>query len=712
MKVPVALSTSLFVAVIGIPSTGTAQNVMPIAHREAIVDTLHGVPVPDPYRWLEDQNSADTRAWVAAQDAYARRFVASSSRRSSLQREIAAAADADVYGAPITRGGLDFFSTFKASGPGSAITIMVGSRGTTPRVLLSADSARQRWHLVPTGFAPSPDGRFVSVHLSVQGSNLSVTRIIRVADAVLLSDSLPGALRGSGVSWLPDGSGLLYERSKRDTARGSSAPVGAATIWVHRVGAQTGDELVFEAPEGTTGAVSHSLSPGGRFLVIMATDGATQNVTIWVKDLALPTAQPRLLPVQPGAYAFAGEYDQHLFFLTWAGAPNGKVVSVDLRADVPVWRDVVKETTDVFATWPGLGARVLGGRIVVATEHNLGIAVRIVGLTGKVIRSISLPSQGSIWSGFVGTPQSSDVYYQVSGMADPGTVYHLDLTTGRSTRYLRPKLDYDVGAILTERVTVPARDGAAIPLYVVRRRDTPLNGTAPLIMYGYGFGGWIAAPYFQPEMVAWVNRGGIWALPGLRGGGEYGDGWREAGARRNKQTGIDDYVAATEWLFAHHYSSSRRMVANTSSAGGALVAEAVLQHPDLYRAAILDYPVLDLLRYERFTQARQWRSEYGTVADSMDFAVLQRVSPYNSVAVGKCYPAFMVAPGEIDQTAPPLHAYKFVAALQYASSSCSGPALLRVSWGAGHNAGATPAEAVETWTDELAFLDRVVGMPR
>ena len=315
-----------------------------------------------------------------------------------------------------------------------------------------------------------------------------------------------------------------------------------------------------------------------------------------------------------------------------------------------------------------------------------------------------------MWTGFVGRQQDAEAYYVLSGVADPGTVYRLDVRTGRSSLVRRPALPHDPDQVVTSRVFYRGRDGTRIPMFVAHRKGLPLDGSAPVYMYGYGHGGWAAAPWFQPAMALWLEMGGVWALPNTRGGGEYGEAWHQAGVRRNKQTAIDDYLAAAEWLVANRYGARERFVANTSSAGGPLVAAAVAQRPELFGASVIDYPLVDVLRYDRYTGGRAWLPEYGSPQDADDFRALLAYAPLQNLKPGACYPATLIAPGERDETTVPMHAYKLAAALQHAQGCADRPVLLRVSWGAGHASGATSEDAVETWADELAFLARTVGL--
>jgi prolyl oligopeptidase len=333
--------------------------------------------------------------------------------------------------------------------------------------------------------------------------------------------------------------------------------------------------------------------------------------------------------------------------------------------------------------------------------------VRIFDEAGRFVRELDLPREGSIWSGVVGTQDDPYAFYSLSGLVDPGTVYRLDVARGASTEFQAPAVPYDPDDFVTRQVFFTSRDGTRVPMFVIHKRGVEPGSPRPVFMYGYGFGAWTAAPWFQPHMAVWLQNGGVWALPNLRGGGEYGQEWHAAGSLLQKQNAIDDYIAAAEWLIAHDWTRPGLLVANGSSAGGAVVGAALVQRPDLFGAGVLEYPVLDMLRYDRFTNAQRWRSEYGSPQNPGEFHVLRTYSPVHTVVEDVCYPAILVAPGERDEVTPPLHAYKFVAALQHART-CRAPALLRVSWGAGHSPGATLEDSIDNWADQLAFLDRVL----
>ncbi|MGE3617208.1 MAG: prolyl oligopeptidase family serine peptidase [Gemmatimonadales bacterium] len=563
LPLPRPLALIPFLAAVPMLAAQAPPGVSPAA------DTLHGTVIPDPFRFLEADAPA-ARAWVQERDRRARAFAAGSAHRAEFERAIGLIAARRIAAPPIRRGAAEFLAVRTANGPGSASDLFVRSAGSAGlgRSLVSGDEARRG-----TGrYVPSPDGRLVAVVASEQGSNWGMLSVLRVADGRALPDTVRGLYRTQGgVVWSADGHGVFYHQSLP-----AGTAVRAGAVRYHPLGGDpAADREVFRPDSDANVTVSLALSPGGRHLVVLQTDGNTTEVAIHVG--AAPDGPVRRIAAPAGAYAFAGELGGSLYFISWAGTPNGRLVALDDPGGRAAWREVVP-TTDVINTWPGAGAAVLGGRILVAYSIGGDLVPRLFRPDGTLERTIDLPTRGSVWSGFVGSPSEPTAYYQITGLADAGTVYRLDLDTGRSTVDLAGNVV--PAEVITERVWIPTA-GKPIPVDVVRRRDVRLDGTAPLIMYGYGFGGWIAAPWFQPGMAVWVERGGIWAVAGVRGGGEHGESWRAEGSRRHKQRGIDDFVAATEWLIGHRYTAADRMVSNASSAGAPLVAAAEMQRPDL-----------------------------------------------------------------------------------------------------------------------------------
>lgn len=689
-----------------------AQEEPPEARRGDHVDVYHGVEVPDPYRWLENVSAPEVERWARGQDAFARSFAAAYPGRGRIGRMIREATEVTRYSPPVRRGGRYFFTTFlNTGGPAPPRSLHVRSTlesGGETRTLIDREALGARGLSLVLA-TPSPDGRRVAYGVVETGSAAMTLRVLDVASGETLEDELRGLLRGrSSVSWTEGGRGFFYESFAGGTAgEPRTALVEDETLRYHRVGtSQAEDREVFAGPPGEGRSLSHGITRDHRFLVLEVREPETGGDAVHYVDLEDDGLRVRELVAEEGAtYSFVGGRGTELWFRTDEDAPRGRVVGIDVTRPEPArWREVVPEAEEAITNW--LGATAVGDALVVGYLKDALNLIRVYGLDGSFRYRVELPYPGSLWSGIVGRRGDSEAYYSLSGLVDPGSVYRLDIRTGESALVFAPDASHDPEDFRTEQVFYRAPDGTRIPMFLVRAEGRSAPGPRPVFMYGYAFN-WAAAPWYQPHMVAWLRMGGIWALPNTRGGAAYGEAWHRAGAGRKKQTAIDDYVAAARWLIAEGITTPDLVVANTSSAGGPIGGAAVVQHPELFGAAVLDYPILDMLRYDRFTVARSWRSEYGTSRNPEDFRALLGYSPVHNLREGTCYPATLVAPGELDETAPPLHAYKFVASLQHAQG-CAAPIALRVSWGAGHASGATPRRSVENWTDQLSFLARVL----
>ncbi|MGH7578934.1 MAG: prolyl oligopeptidase family serine peptidase [Gemmatimonadales bacterium] len=692
----------------------------PPARRSDVFTVHHGTTVADPYRWMEEMTAPETLRWVRAQDAHARRFIAGAAgHRERLRAQLVAASRAQGYLPPVAEGGRLFYTRFRALGAGVRATLLVQDTATdtTLRVLVDGDSLRARQGVDPVRMLPSAGGGVLSYAVSRPGSSWQTLRFMEVATGRHLPDSLVGIHRASMASWARRGPAALYYTRYESPPPGQELQtrLGRGRVVRHRVGtAQAEDQVVFELPAEPEWSLVPRVTDDGRYLVVTATHGTGPRTRLYARNLQLPNA-----PVVPvivegdAAYNFVGNDGDTFIVATDFEAPRGRLVAVDVRNPARSrWREIVPQAEETIQTW--LPPAAVGGHLIVEYRKDAKPLVKVFDLTGRQRYVLSLPFLGSLWAGFVGTQQEGTAYYQLSGQNDPGRVYRLDVATGRSTADRADSAAGPKPETVTESVLYPGKDGVSIPMLLVYRKDLRQDGSAPVWMYGYGAFGWIPSLYFNPVTSVWIENGGIFALPSTRGGGEHGGDWHRAGSVRRKQTAIDDYVAAAEWLIRNRYTSADRLVANASSAGGVIGAAAVIQHPELFGASLLDYPVLDMMRYDQFTGGRRWSGEYGTVADSADFAALLAYDPMRNLRSGACYPATLVSPGELDATTVPMHAYKYVAALQHAqrrARRCDRPVLLRVSWGAGHAAGATPEESIETWADQLAFLARVLPPP-
>lgn len=679
----------------------------PVARKVPQVDTLHGIAVPDPYRWMEAMTSQETGDWARAEDRYTRRLLGGPAR-DSLRARIAAIAGGRRYGVPV-RGGSRYYYV-DADASFSRSRLIETDAGGKSRIVLHEDSLPGSGATRLARVAPSPDGRWLAWGTSTSGSSWLVLRVRDLHRSRDLGDSLTGLHSArSTLVWLPDGSGFYYERLVPPRAGEElSQRLGGETLWYHQTGtSQSADRLIYD-PGIASQVLSTSISGDGRWLVMGQSEGGAPTNTVLVQDLRQPQAVVvPLIGTADAAYTFLGGFGDTLWFQTTLDAPRSRIVALNpRRPDRSEWRVVIPQSEDPVD--PTIGAALIGEQLIVPYRHDAWMKVSVFDRTGRFSYDLKLPKVASIWTPFTGLPAGKEAMFVLSDFADPGTVYRLDVPTGGLTVFRQPQLVHDPQAFVTRQVFFHSKDGTRIPMFVSHRRDlTPSSGT-PVLLYGYGAFGWSASPWFRPDVTAWMERGGMFAMPNIRGGGEYGQQWHEAGIRRNKQRAIDDMIAAAEWLIGSGWTSRGRLIINGGSASGMLAAAAMLQRPELFAAGTIDYPALDMVRLDHFTGGRQWRSDFGSTEDPEDFRALLAYSPYHAIRPGECYPPTLVLPGEKDETTVPMHAYKFIAALQ-AAQSCPNPVLLRVSWGAGHSAGATVEDSIDNWADQLSFMEYVMG---
>ena len=704
----------------------------PKARRGTEVDVYHGVEVADPYRWLEDSGSPETRAFIASQEALLESFL-DQGRVQRIERRLEVLGETGTgYGVPIHAAGRYFYTAQAPQARHPVVHARRGRDGESEVVLdpeaVLADGRRFG------GFSVSPDGAYL-VYLSAEtGSRWGELRIVDLKSGEALADKLDGATSTSSA-WKADESGFFYVSFGRseDLTRGAGEP--SAEVRFHRVGTDAAkDETVFARPRAPGALFTLGRSSDGRFLIVASYRGSAASNRLFVADLGAPGAGPghrtapefvELAGDGEHAFQFLGRRGDRFFLYTNHSAPNGRIVAVDRKDPRPErWVEVVPESAEVLAGGSSAGGNamsMIGERLVLLYRRANLAVLRVHGLDGRLERELPLAA-GWIGSGLVGDDAvPGEVWYSFNGFVEPSTVYRLDLETGDRRPFFRRRLPIDPRDFELEHVFYDSKDKTRVPLFVARKRGLPRDGKSPVFMYGYGFGGWVAVPWYQPHILAWLEMGGTFAMPGVRGGGEYGDAWRDAGIRLNRQNAVDDYIAAAEWLSENRYTSPGKVVANGWSTSGSLAAAAAAQRPDLFGAALIGIPSLDMLRYHLFTALPGWTRGFGSAADPREFRVLHGYSPYRRVveagAEQRCAPPTLVTVGEKDQVTPPLHGYKFIAALQHrrvpgarSKAPCDGPALLKVVRGAGHAFGATPEQTRQTFAEELTFLARVLDL--
>lgn len=681
-------------------ATGTSMVAYPAAHRTDHTDVYHGTTVDDAYRWLEDADSAETRRWVKAQDALLRESLGESAHLARLEARFLAIQHFEAIGVPMEAGARSFFTRTPAGE--MRPELWLAEAGKKDRRVLHPDE-----HLAENeqlaAINVSPEGRYVAFLVVPADSNWGELRVLDVDRGELLGDRIRG-LRG-GVQWHVDGAGFYYV-GYGDLAALRAGEPPRTDIRFQKLGEAAGrDVSVFRPARDDENLYSIRLTHDGRFLVIRRFHGDRAREDLLLHDTARPSLPPsELVSGHDATFDLEGSEGDRFFVRTNLDAPRYRVIAIDRRhPEMDRWQDLIPESEHAITA-----VSEIGDALVVRYSVDAKPKVRVFGFDGEHRYDVELPKIGWL-GGFRDDRRNRHTVYNMTTMADPGTRYRLDLETGKSTLLSRASLAFDPDAFVIRQEFFESKDGTRVPMFIAHHKDVVPSKKTPLFLYGYGHAGWSAQPWFQPRIVGWLELGGVYALPGLRGGGEYGAAWQAAGTAENKENTIDDYFAAADFLVAEGFTSYDRLVMNGGSASGVLAGVALTRWPEKVGAVMIDFPFLDMLRYHHFTVFPSWIRGYGSAEDPAMFPVLRGYSPYHNLEKGRCYPPTLVQVGEVDETTPPLHGYKFVAALQ-ASQGCDQPVMLKTAWKTKHSAGASRAQRAETWAQEVVFLARAVGL--
>ncbi|MGH8304794.1 MAG: prolyl oligopeptidase family serine peptidase, partial [Steroidobacteraceae bacterium] len=670
----------------------------------------HGTPVADPYRWLEDLDSPATRTWVGAQARLTEGYFAGVAQRARLRRRIAALYDYTRFGIPFQEGGRYFYTSNSGHQDqsvlyGAATLTAPGAPAVDPNTLSPAG--------VVTGYVASRDGRLVAYGVSPGGSDWTEWRIRDLS----AHQDLPDVLRFTKYYrpvFTRDGRGLYYSAfpAPRPGAELSTQDLDDA-VYYHALGtAAAADRRVLQIRAHPDWQYEPYLSDDGRWLVVAAGEGEVGDKgreDLYLIDLTAPTpAAPPIVQGFDAAYLYVGADAGRLYFLTTLDAPNGRVIALDPANPArDNWHTVIAQGADAIDLTE-TSVTLVDHQLIVRSLHDAHSRVMSYGLDGTPRREIILPGPGTA-RGFGGHADDRETFYSFSDLITPPTIYRYDLQSGVSTRWRTPQVAFDSGAFEEEQVFYPSKDGTHIPLLLAYRKGLKVDGDNPLLLYGYGGFGVPSLPTFSPARIAWLEMGGVFAIAGIRGGGEYGEAWHRQAIRTHKQVVFDDFIAAAEWLIARHYTSVHKLAIHGASNGGLLVGACMTQRPDLYGAVIAQVGVMDMLRFDKFGQGAGWEGDYGSPDDPEQFKALYAYSPLHNVHHGVRYPATLVITGDHDTRVMPMHSFKFTAALQ-AAQAAPAPILLDVELNSGHGGAETVTQAIALNADIYAFLARNLAM--
>ena len=694
-----------------IPTLAAAQGPGPLkypdARRADTVETLHGRSVPDPYRWLEDPNSDETKAWIAAENRVTFGYLEQIPARAKVKDRLTRLWNYERFGTPSREG--DWYIFAKNDGLQNQSVIYKTKAIDAPaEILIDPNSLSSDGTVALGSLSFSDDGKYLAYSLSASGSDWLEWRVRDVATGRDLPDVLKWG-KFSSAAWLKDGSGFYYSRF--DAPKEGETFTGVnkfQKVFFHALRtSQDADTLVYERKDQPDWGLTADVTDDGRFLLIYQSEGTKPENRIFVKDLSKPGA-----PIQPfldkfdADYTVVGNDAERFYVMTDKNAPRRQLVAIDLaRPDPSAWTTVVPEANgrDVLGS-----VRMVANRFVTDWMTDAHEVVKLYALNGTFEREVALPTIGSV-GGFSGKRSHSESFYSFSSFAYPGVVYHYDFGTAKSTVFKRPTVDFSPEDFETIEVFYPSKDGTKIPLFLTYKKGLKKDGKNPTYLYGYGGFNVPLTPAFSPGTIAWMEMGGIFAQASLRGGSEYGKAWHDAGRLGNKQNVFDDFIAGAEYLIREKYTSTPKLAIAGGSNGGLLVAACLAQRPDLFGAALPAVGVLDMLRFHKFTIGWAWKSDYGDPDVAADFETLMKYSPLQNLKPGASYPPTLITTSDHDDRVAPAHSFKFAAAIQAAQAGPA-PVLIRIETKAGHGAGKPTSKIIEERADIYAFLVKTLNM--
>ncbi|WP_083910378.1 prolyl oligopeptidase family serine peptidase [Sphingomonas sp. LH128] len=681
----------------------------PQTRRDTVVETQFGEAIADPYRWLEDdvRHSSEVADWVSRENAVTEDYLTALPQRAQFQRRIRAFMDYERFGIPVKAGGSYFYTRNTGLQNQAQLFVRKGLDGK-PRLLLDPNAWAKDGATALDSWEPSQKGRYLLYSVQDGGSDWRILRVIDVKTGEPLQDEVRWA-KFTGLSWVGE-EGFLYSRfpEPKEGAAFQSLNYNQA-VYFHRIGtAQDADELVYATPDAPDLGHVADVTQDGRLALITSHVGTDARYEVRVIDLDKRKRDGwKAVPLVSGFtddWKLVEGAGRKLWYVTNRDAPRYRLVGIDLDAPKAEWTEIVAEREDILER-----AGIVGDRLVLNYMRDAASHAEILALDGSVGKTLSLNGIGTA-SGFRGKPGDPETFYAFTSFNCPASIYRMDLATGVTTPFATPKMCYDPGAYVVEQRFFTSKDGTRVPMFIVRSRAVAkAKQPVPTLLYGYGGFDVSLTPGFSATRMAWLEAGGAFALANLRGGGEYGRAWHDAGRRQNKQNVFDDFIAAGEFLVNEGIAKKDGLAIQGGSNGGLLVGAVVNQRPDLFAAAVAQVGVMDMLRFDRFTAGRYWTDDYGRPDREDDFKVLRAYSPYHNIREGAQYPAILVTTADTDDRVVPGHSFKYTAALQHANLGAR-PRLIRIETRAGHGSGKPTDKAIEEGADILAFVAQWTGL--
>ncbi len=676
------------------------------------VDVYHGTSVADPYRWLEDDNSEETKAWVKSQNAVTDKYLESLPQRGPVKKLYKEMFNFEKFGIPFKEGGR-YFYTRNDGLQQQSVLYAAKSLNDLPIVALDPNKLSADGTVATTGTVVSRDGRYLAYGIASGGSDWQEWKVRDLANSTDFPEVIKW-VKFSTAEWTSDGKGFFY--SRYDAPKEGAALTGSnyfQKLYYHRLGtAQSSDTLVYENKDKKEWGFGATVSDDGRKLLIFVWQGSgRKNGLLWMplKDGAYIASDSAPSPITlefDAEFTPIGSSGNTLWVKTDLDAPKGRIIAIDLsnpgRAN---WKTVVASRNETLTA-----ASAVGGHLFAQYLKDAAAEVRQHAADGSFIRAVQLPGVGTA-SGFGGRFDQTETFFSFTSLTTPGEIYQYDIKSGKATLFKRPKTAFKSENFVTHQAFVTSKDGTKVPIFIAHRKDLKLDGSNPTLLYGYGGFNVSETPTYRVTAAVWMQMGGVYVTTCLRGGGEYGAAWHDAGTKLKKQNVFDDFIASAEWLIANKYTSPAKLAINGGSNGGLLVGAVLNQRPELFGAAVPQVGVLDMLRFHKFTIGWAWVSDYGSSDKDDEFKALYAYSPLHNVKRGKPYPPTMVITADHDDRVVPAHSFKYVAEMQEAASvttlgraGATGPILARIETQAGHGAGTPTSKTIDERGDLLAFV--------
>lgn len=668
-------------------------------------DEFFGVNVADPYRWLEAdvREDEDVAAWVTAENNVTSAYLDTLPGRDAIKARLKALWDYEKFLLPVKKGERIFYR--RNDGLQNQYVLYVQEGPGEPRILLDPNTWSDDGATALNTYHPSPDGSLVAYQVQEGGSDWMTIRIADAASGVVLGDKIDW-VKFSGVSWAKDGSGFFYSRYPEPEKGEAFQSLNLnQAVYFHKIGdAPEHDKLIYARPERPEEGFSARVSSDGGTLVVTVWKGTDSRYEVALIDLEHFAAEPlEIVSGFENDYTYIATAAGRHYFFTDRGAPKGRLVFTPAAEPGMAWTEVVSESRHVLS-----GVSIVGGRIFAHYMEDVKSAVRMFSLEGTSLGALDLPGVGSA-GGFGGEPEDEETFFSFESFNQPPAIYRYDIAKDEQSVFKEPQTPFEPGEYDVAQVFYPSKDGTKIPMFIAHKKGLDLSGGAPTLLYGYGGFNVSVTPAFSVTRLQWMEMGGVFALANIRGGGEYGKEWHDAGRLLNKQNVFDDFVAAGEYLIEEGITTKDRLAIQGGSNGGLLVGTVINQRPDLFAAGLPAVGVMDMLRFNQFTAGRFWVDDYGDPAEEAHFRNLFAYSPYHNIKNGADYPAILITTADTDDRVVPGHSFKYAAALQAADIGDK-PHLIRIETRAGHGAGKPTDKIIEEYADMWAFAARWTGL--